>query len=435
MAIRSSLSSRPSAKRASSSVLGWRKSLSIFATIAAAAMLTLGATQAAQAAIVSDPITNVTVTPADPVQYSQLTTTIDFCVPNSTQNGDKFTLTLSQYLTDLPTGFSLNDPKTNAVVATAALSETTPAVITFTMTSYAATHLDICGTAFVKSNFNNSEVPAGTTVPFTSTTSFGRSFTSEVTPTGAIGNRANANKYGIFTRSDEGRTNPTDFLTYHIKTADGPFDSSVVTDVVPAAEKWTFDCATLRFANVATDASYNYLSETPATPTSQNCTPTSLTVHWGPQVDLHHFEAFVSVSLAAATGSASEPATFKNLANITTVVGSVSSNKAASASNMQSSAGGAGSGTAVPVSPAASAPSASPAPQTSPAGSSAPVAGVSAAAGSATPVAVAAADSGLLDTELAYTGTNSAPAVGIAAGVVVLGAALVVIGSRRRRVS
>ncbi|MBF4577556.1 Ig-like domain-containing protein [Frondihabitans sp. VKM Ac-2883] len=405
--------------------------LPILASVVAAAALTFGTTQVAQAAVVSDPITNVTVTPADPAQYSQLTTTIDFCVPNGTQKGDTFTLTLSQYLTDLPTGFSLNDPRTNAVVATAALSETTPAVITFTMTSYAATHLDTCGTAFVKSNFNNSEVPAGTTVPFTSTTEFGKSFTSQVTPTGVIGNRANPNKYGIFTRSDEGRTNATDFLTYHIKTADGPFNSSVFTDVVPAGEKWTFDCATLRFANVATDASYNYASQTPVTPISQNCTPTSFTVYWGPQADLHHFEALISVSLPAATGPAAEPATFKNLANITTVVGTVSSNYAASASNVQSAAGGSGSGTAVPVSPA---PSVSPSPSASPAPSAFPPPQTSPAA-SATPIAEAATNSGSVDTELAYTGTNLAPAAGIAAGVVILGAALVLIDSRRRRFS
>lgn len=392
----------------------------ILATVAAAAALTLGSTQAAQAAIVTDPITDVTVTPADPSQNSQLTTTIDFCVPNGTQKGDTFTLTLSQYLTDLPTGFSLNDPKTGAVVATASLTDTTPAVITFTMTSYAATHLDTCGSAFVKSNFDNTRVTTGQTVPFTSTTGSGTSFTSDITPTGVIGDRASAIKYGVFTRSDEGRTNPTDFLSYHIDTPDGPFDSAVTTDTVPAGQAWTFDCSTLVFADVTTDAAFTYVSQTPATPVSEDCTPTSLTVNWGPQADLHYFEAFISVSLPAASGSASDPATFTNLANVATVVGALTTNYAAPASNVQSSAGGSGSGTAIPAAPTSPAPSASPAPQASP-------------APSATPVAVAAAGSGSADTELAYTGTDSAPAAGIAAGVVALGAALVLVGARRRR--
>ena len=388
--------------------------LPIITAAVAALALTFASGQAADAAVVHNAINNVTVSPSSPSQNSQIKTTIGWCVPNGTKQGDTFTLTLSSHLDDLPLGFSLNDPKTGAQVATASLSTTTPAVITFTMTSYAASHLNTCGSAFLTSGFNSSTTPSGVTTPFTFTTGDGTSFSTSVTPTGQIGNRASAIKYGSFTRADDGRTVPADFLRYHIDTPVGPFDSAKVEDVVPPGQNWTFDCSSLVYAQVTDDANFNYISTATITPQAVACTPTALTVDWNAAPALTFDEVLVSVSLPAngATGLTTAPQTFTNVARVTTTLNGTPTVLFAAASNPQSSAGGVGAGTPVVVTPT---PKPTPAP-------------VPTATPTVKPVVAAAGPS---DRTLAYTGSDPTVPLGIAGGALVLGAGLVLLARRR----
>lgn len=398
----------------------------ILTSVIVAGALTFGFSQSAQAAVIEGAITGVTVAADDgstsPSQNSQLTTTIDWCVPNGTEAGDTFTLTLSSHLDDLPLGFSLDDPKTGAEVASAVLSQTSPAVITFTMTSYAATHLNTCGSAYVRSGFNSSTTPTGSPTPLTSTDGSGRTFTTTITPTGVIGNRADAIKYGSYTRADQGRVTAQDFLRYRIDTPVGPFDSATTVDTVPVGQDWTFDCSTIAFGEIVTDANFDYVSSSPATPAS-TCTSTSLTVNWGALPALHYGEIAISVSLPAPTGVTAAPERFENTAEITTLVGGVPATFSAAASNVQSSAGGVGSGTAIAVAPTQPTPS-----PTSPAPTGAPQSGPAPTVTTA-PAAVTAVAA--TERELAYTGSNAALPLGAAGAFVFLGFGLIVVARRR----
>lgn len=393
----------------------------ILTSVAAVAALTFGTSQVAQAAVIQDAITGVTVASATPAQNSQVTTTIKWCVPNGTKEGDTFTLALSSHLEDLPLGFELDDPKTGDEVASAVLSETKPAVITFTMTSYAASHLNTCGSAFLTSGFDSATTPSGVTTPFTFTTGDGTIFTTDVTPTGEIGDRGFAIKYGSYTRADQGRVTPADFLAYRIDTPVGPFDTATVTDV-PGDQAWRFDCSTIAFLDVTTDADYGFVSEVPTQPTSSVCTPTSLTVEWGSQAALHYGETQISVSLPAATGVSTAPRTFTNVAAVETRLGTVVNAFTAPASNIQSSAGGMGAGTVVTAAPPTT-PTPTPTPTSTPTPAPTASAAAAPAAVDATPVAS--------DSELAYTGSNAALPLGLAGLVILLGLGFITVARRR----
>ncbi|BDZ49041.1 hypothetical protein GCM10025867_12820 [Frondihabitans sucicola] len=308
------------------------------------AALLFGAAAPAQAAPITGAITDVRIAPTDPRLGAQLTTEIDWRVPNGTQSGDTFTLTLPSNLRNLPQGFALVDPDGGAVVANAVLSQTMPAVITFTMTDYASTHFDTHGTAFVTSNFSASSTPAGVTTPLTYTSGDGRVFTVPVTPTGSPTGTDRPSKYGVYTRPDQGRTNGTDFLAYNISTPVGPFESATTTDTVGSDQKWTFDCSTISYLDVRLNAAGTMVGRTPTTPASTSCSPTSLTVGWGPAVALHEYRVVIDASLPKATGVSTASQTFTNTARVVTVQGGARRSQAATAVDQQSSGGGTGVG-------------------------------------------------------------------------------------------
>jgi LPXTG-motif cell wall-anchored protein len=324
-----------------------RRRLALVVTpLLAALALTVGIGAPAQAAPIDSAITNVVVTPTNPKQGSQLTTRIDWSVPNGTKAGDTFTLTLSTHLDNLPAGFTLTDPATGAVVATATLSGTSPKVITFTMTSYASTHLNTRGSAYITSDFNGGSTPSGVSTPFTFTTGDNRSFTTNVTPTGGPRDYSMPSKYGSFARPDQGRENPTDFLIYRLDTPVGPFDSAVTTDTVPAGQNWAFDCTTLTFADETPNGAGGVTPGAAATPTTPPlCTTKSLSVTWPAQVDGHLYRARIAVSLGRTTGTDAPAQTFVNTAQVATTVGASTITASASASNTQATAGGTGVGT------------------------------------------------------------------------------------------
>lgn len=318
------------------------------AALAAAALvvgaMTLGLAAPAHAATVTGAITNVAVTPTTPKQGGQLTTDIDWKVPDGTQSGDTFQLTLSSALTNLPSDFALRDPATNAVVANAVLSQTDPAVITFTLTDYASTHYATHGTAYVTSTFSATAAPSGVPTPITSTTGDGSSFTTVITSTGVVGNRAAPVKYGTFASSDQGRTQPADFLVYRIDSPVGPFDTVSVSDAVPIGQRWLYDCSTFRTFFETIGANNAVTSAVPATPTSSSCTTGDVSAAFGAADATHMYVIRVAVSLPTATGSTGAPQTFLNHANVSTTTVGVTTSQVAYASNIQSSDGGAGAG-------------------------------------------------------------------------------------------
>lgn len=322
-----------------------RLSAALLATLALAGTAALTGTAApARAAEIDGAITDVTVTPTAPRQGTQLTTTIAWEVPDDTKTGDTFTLTLSEHLKNLPTDFALRDPATGAVVAEATVVGTRPYVVTFTMTSYAESHLNVSGKAFVKSDFEGRTTPSGVPTPFTSTTNDGRDFTTVVTPTGVMRGLDQPTKYGTYTAADQGRSTAARFLTWHVLTPLGAFDSATTTDTVPAGQTWTYDCDTLVFDSIRVKTDGSFAAPLAVTPTSYTCSPAGYTVSWGPQVVNVQDRVSIAVSLPAPTGTATAAQTFTNRATVSTVVGGVTTTGAVSSSKTQASAGGTGSG-------------------------------------------------------------------------------------------
>ncbi|OII26360.1 Ig-like domain-containing protein [Frigoribacterium sp. MCBA15_019] len=327
-----------------------RLSAALLATLALAGTAALTGTAApARAAEIDGAITDVTVTPTAPRQGTQLTTTIAWEVPDDTKTGDTFTLTLSEHLKNLPTDFALRDPATGAVVADATVVGTRPSVVTFTMTSYAESHLNVSGKAFVKSDFEGRTTPSGVPTPFTSTTNDGRDFTTVVTPTGVMRGSDVVTKFGTYTAADQGRVVADDFLVWSVNTPMGPFDSATVSDSVPAGQTWAFDCDTAVFTEIRTKTDGTLAAPVVVTPASFDCSAAGYTVSWGAQTGTAQYRAAVAVSLPAPTGTATAPQTFTNLATASTVRAGVAAPSRVSASKTQASAGGTGSGD-VPVS-------------------------------------------------------------------------------------
>lgn len=64
-----------------------------------------------------------------------ITSTLSFCVPDAQSAGDSFTVTLPEVLSNWPAGFSLLDGTGQAVIEVS-ISSASPAVATFTLTTY-----------------------------------------------------------------------------------------------------------------------------------------------------------------------------------------------------------------------------------------------------------------------------------------------------------
>lgn len=324
----------------------WRRVVALAAVpLLAAAGIALGATPAS-AAVISGAITNVAVTPTTPAPGQQLTTSIDWQVPDNAQAGDTFTLTLSSVLRNLPSDFALRDPDGGAVVATAALSSTSPVVITFTLTDYASTHLDTHGTAFVTSDYSSVQVPPGASTPITSVTGDGVSFTTVITRPGSVSTRSVPIKSRAFTSADQGHTNPVDFLAWWLDTPVGPFDSAVSSDTVPTGQNWFYDCSTIRYQDVAfTPGTTTIASITTTVPASQSCTEAGYTATWPAAAADHAYRVSIRVSLREATGSETAAQTFSNVGTVATTVAGATRTQRGFASISQAAAGGVGAGT------------------------------------------------------------------------------------------
>ena len=259
-------------------------------------------------------VTDIVVSPTTPRQDAQVTTTLDFTVPVGAVAGDRFTVQLSPRLKNLPDTFPVLDLATGEVVANAVLVKTSAAAgapasvrLVVTFTDFVETHTGVSGFAYVESAFDAETTPAGSASPFTSVVEGGATFTTQVTPQGQVGTHLVASKRGVFTRADQGRTNPLGALEYRIDTPVGPFASATTTDTRPAGQTWTFACGSLRFEDRQSDATgLNVPGTTKAltVPSSAvTCSPSQLTVTWPSAPDGHFYRVVAPVDLAAATGT------------------------------------------------------------------------------------------------------------------------------------
>ena len=303
-----------------------------------------------------DAVTDIAVTPTTPEQGAQVTTTLEFTVPVGTVTGDSFTVQLSPRLKDLPEMFPVTDLDTGEVVANAVVvkgSGAAGARLVVTFTDFVETHEDVSGSAFIESAFDSVTTPSDTTSPFTSVVEGGATFTTQVTPVGPVGSHLNASKYGVFTRDDQGRTNPLGALEYRIDTPVGPFATATTTDTRPAGQTWTFACDSLAFQDRRADADGLYVQGT-STPLdvpagSVTCTPGQVTVTWPSALAGHFYRLVAPVDLAAATGSGPSQS-FENSA-VTVLSRSTEATPVsfpARSVTRQASAGGEADGTDVP---------------------------------------------------------------------------------------
>jgi LPXTG-motif cell wall-anchored protein len=317
------------------------RALALILAVALAVLGATGFTAAASAKTIAGAITGVTVAPASVTLGQQVTTSITWQVPNGTKAGDTFTLTLDPKLNHLPGSFSMPDAAGN-VVATAVISSGSPAVVTFTMTDYAAHHIHVSGTAFVVSNYTASTGAQ----QFTYTSGDGKSFSNPVTVTSSPPNRAHANKFGRWTRADQGRDNPVDFLQWNLETKSGPFDSAVLSDTLNSPQ--SIDCATVVVLKGDTSGAGGVFSNGVVSPSaSVNCSTSAITVHLGSAVAGQLYRVAFSVSMPTPSGETTAPVNFENTATATTAGGAGPTTSHPSASMRQSSAGGAATGTNV----------------------------------------------------------------------------------------
>ena len=269
-----------------SSRFGWvrarRAGRGLAAALVVSALTALSVVLAgpASAAALTGVIKSVTVTPTNPGVNDLITTHLSYCVPNGTQAGDTFSLTLPSQMTGFPLKFAITDAS-GGVVATASVVPGPPAVATFTMTSYAQTHNvgNVCGTAKITSHLGNSSY-AGQTITLTYTDNGGQTFTNPITvkPVTAT-NHGHARKNGLFTTGDQCTSVAKDCITWRLLTPLGPWTSGTYTDKATAGQ--SFDCATVVVqigTATGTNGSFNNPKPYSATVT---CSTTSLKVTYG----------------------------------------------------------------------------------------------------------------------------------------------------------
>ncbi len=218
----------------------------------------------ASAEPIAGAITGVAASPITVGYGGNVRMTISFCVPNGTLAGDTFTSTIPPQLVgaNAPAGFDLLDAGGN-LVATAVKSGAAPSFLyTFTMSSYAQAHNNVCGTAYYETAILGSL--AGQDVPLTSVTNDGTSFTTTVHENAAPPvDRANPKKVGSFPAGvGQCTTTTTDCILWSVQSPVGPLASGTLTDTLGDGQ--TFDCATAETIIGTPAANFPYISGTAA---------------------------------------------------------------------------------------------------------------------------------------------------------------------------
>ncbi|MCU1423593.1 MAG: hypothetical protein JWN36_3244 [Microbacteriaceae bacterium] len=219
---------------------------------------------AASAAPIDGAITGIAASPITVGYGGNVRMTIDFCVPDGTLEGDTFTSTIPPQLVgeNAPAGFDLKDAGGN-LVATAAKSGAAPSfVYTFTMSSYAQAHNNVCGSAFYETAILGSL--AGTDIPLTSVTNDGTPFTTTVHEAAAPPvDSANPRKVGSFPAGvGQCTTTTVDCILWSVQSPVGPLASGTLTDTLDAGQ--SFDCASAAAVIGAPAGNFPYISGTTA---------------------------------------------------------------------------------------------------------------------------------------------------------------------------
>ena len=234
----------------------------------------------AQAAVIANPVTAITVTPANPRLTDPVRTDIVWCVPESATAGDTFQVALPSQLVQLPSNFNLRDPA-GVLVATAVIAGV-PAIVTFTFNDYVDTHTNVCGTAFFESRLDSSLTP-GTSVTLTYVVNGTLTFQPviNILPGAILGGRDVAKKGGFFGNpNDECRTVAEGCLGWFIESQVGPFQSITVIDTAPVGT--TFVCSQLSARLWSVDAAGALVAIVPSASVgatlTTTCSPGSLQV-------------------------------------------------------------------------------------------------------------------------------------------------------------
>ena len=151
----------------------WVLLTSVVMTVALLASL---AVSSADAAEITDAITDVDIAQTSSTIFSTLDFSVDWMVPNGSVAGDFFTIELPPEL-DIPDSFTFDLTDANGnVVAVATVNN---GVITFTLTSFVEGMNNISGTAFLMANMNQNLIEDGQDNDFTFVSANG-SFTDTV---------------------------------------------------------------------------------------------------------------------------------------------------------------------------------------------------------------------------------------------------------------
>ena len=224
--------------------------------------------------------TNVVISFSPTTVTSTVGTTVQtdfaFCVPDSANAGDTFTVTLPSVLKNFPAAFDVKDT-TGAVVLTVTTTTTTPAVATFTLTAYGAGITNLCATAYLGGNVGNA---AAGDYPMTYTVNATEYPAGTLRVNAFVGGLPTSDqKYGWFNNTaDQCRTNPTECLFFQFITAGGPRGPLVISDT--AGANFTFTCPPIRVS--IRDYAFTPFTNTPnmgiAAFSNYSCSPTAFSV-------------------------------------------------------------------------------------------------------------------------------------------------------------
>jgi LPXTG-motif cell wall-anchored protein len=215
----------------------------------------------------------------DPYDFARVD--IDWAVPNGTQPGDFFTVTLPENLCCGPTAFTLKDPS-GVVIANAAVTsggEGGSDTITFTFTDAVAGRQNVVGTAFYEARWESANDRYDTTEEVTFSVN-GQAFYSETVGfserPGQVDPPPDPYKYGYFAAgTNECTTDNTECLIWVVKSPAGPLSSVTITDDLgPGQTVNTATCGAVTASKLNRQGGWIGFVE----PTSVTCTSTRVTV-------------------------------------------------------------------------------------------------------------------------------------------------------------
>ena len=223
-------------------------------------------------------VTDITVTQPDGTgAWDGGHLNVDWCVPNGTQAGDTFTVELpSRMVVANGLTFDLPDPANGSVVATAVVSGQ---VVTFTMTAYAETHINVCGTAWLRVDWGDSANFGGTNPYSFTVNGVSNQFPGSISIDPKFGDPNAADKFGDYSIIPDPSLPANDHIAWgaYTRTLTSTDIGNTVTiqDTAPSGAGWVFDCSTV-FSVYHTTAGV-WIDVLDPSAYTVTCRPTSLT--------------------------------------------------------------------------------------------------------------------------------------------------------------